>query len=179
MNIIQFYKGQLINRNLWIILLIVQVIGISCQKVDIDKEKEAIKSVIEAEIKASFYGDYASWTKLLARKSITFWQIGEKEDCSYWKGWEEICNAARDFITSERTEGRIYEGYYNLNIKVYKKSAMVSYMSKSTIIQKYNYQEKEVVELEVRYLEKTDRNWKILYLGSLCSSGNKELNYWY
>lgn len=144
--------------------MFVLFIGSSCQKINVEQEKEAIKSVIDAEIRASFYGDYDSWINCFAHEPYTFWLQADQVEHHYWQGWEEISTAAKDIIKPERTAGKIYEGYYDQYIKVYKEAATTFFKSRTTVIRQDDGEEYEQVGMEVRFLEKNNDEWKITYL---------------
>ena len=149
------------------------IAGSSCQeKIDIEKEKEAIKAVIEGEIKASFDGDYETWTTFFVHEPYTFWLQASQERYSNWKGWEEISSTAKDFIKPDRAGSVIHEGNYDYTIRVYKEAALVTFKSKITDIEEE--ETSEYIGLEVRFLEKQDGEWKITYLGTVYSSTYKE-----
>jgi hypothetical protein len=140
--------------------------GTSCQeKIDIEKEKEAIKAVIEGEIKASFDGDYETWTTFFVHEPYTFWLQASQGGYSSWKGWEEISSNVKDFIKPDRAGSVIHEGNYDYTIRVYKEAALVTFKSKITFIEEDESFEGDGIE--VRSMEKQDGEWKITYLGTV------------
>lgn len=162
-------------RHLCILFAFVMFSGHSCQKrADIEQEKEAIRTVIEAEIKASFYGDYESWTNYFAHEPYTFWFLDDQGEYDYLEGWEEISAAAKDLIKPERTAGRIFEGCYDYNIRVLEEAALATFRTKTTIIQKEDEYDYPLIGSETRFLEKKNDEWKITYSGTIYSSGNEE-----
>jgi hypothetical protein len=145
----------------------------SCEeKIDIEKEKEAIKAVIEGEIKASFDGDYETWTTFFANESYTFWLQAWNDGYISWTGWQDISTAAKEWVKPERKGTRIYEGNYGYIIQVYKESALAIFKCKSSIAEAD--EQDELIGLEVRALEKKNGEWKITYLGTVYSSSYEE-----
>lgn len=156
------------RRNYWILLASISFIIFSCNgKIDLEKDKDAIKSLIEGEIRASFYGDFQSWVNFFAHQPYTVIMQTDRHASYYWEGWEEINTTARDFIRPGRTAGRIYEGYDDYVVKVYEEAALVTFKTKTTIIRKGDEFDIELIGSEVRLLEKQDGEWKITYLGSI------------
>jgi hypothetical protein len=137
----------------------------SCQqKIDIVKEEEAIKAVIEGEIKASFNGDYETWESFFAHEPYTYWLQANNETYVSWKGWEEISSQMKQYVKPDRKGSITYEGNSDYTISVYQESALAVFKCKFSI------EADEYLGLEVRALEKKDGEWKITYLGTVYSS---------
>lgn len=155
------------KKHHWIVVVSIPFIFYSCQRrIDPKEEGKAIKSVIEGEIKASFYGDYESWTDFFAHKPYTIYHFIDKGICNCWEGWENISAAAGTFIRPERTSGKMYEGYYDYAVKIYEEAALVTFKTKTTVIRRGDEFDLVLIGSEVRFLEKQDGEWKITYLGS-------------
>ena len=162
------------KKHQWILFLFTVFLVCSCQKKsDMEKEKEAIKSVIEAELKASFYGDYESWKDFFAHEPNTFCFHSDRGNCNSWVGWEEIRTEAKNFIRPERTAGRIYEGYYDYSVRICEESALATFKTKMIVIQISDTYDCEITGTEMRVLEKQDGQWKITYLGTVYSIDNE------
>ena len=145
----------------------------SCQeKIDIEKEKIAIKAVIEGEIKASFEGDFESRTNFFVHEPYLLWLQAHQKNFTYAKGWQEINSMAKEFITPDRVGSMIHDGNYDYTIRVYKEAALATFKAKITVVQEDGSYELE--GLEVRSLEKQDGEWKITYLGTVYSSTYEE-----
>jgi hypothetical protein len=151
-------KTKTMKKYLLTLFAIILLAGTSCQeKIDIEKEKEAIKAVIEGEIKASFNGDYDTWTTFFAHEPYAFWLQANNERYVSWKGWEEINSNAKEFLTPDA-------------INVYKESALAVFKCKLLITET----EDKLIGLEVRALEMKNGEWKITYLGTVYSSTYEE-----
>ena len=135
------------------------------EEIDVAKEEEAIKAVIEGEINASFDGDYETWTNFFAHKPYTFWLQASQGGYLCWKGWEEISSKAKDLFKPDREGSIIYEGSYEYTIRVYKDAALVTFKSKIT--GKVEDESINYDGIEVRSLEMQDGEWKITYLGTV------------
>jgi hypothetical protein len=135
------------------------------EEIDVAKEEEAIKAVIEGEIKASFNGDYESWTNYFAHETYTFWLQASQGGYVCWKGWEEISRNAKGFIKPDRAGSAIYDGSHDYTIKVYENAALVTF--KTNITGKSEDGSINYNGIEVRSLEKQNGEWKITYLGTV------------
>ena len=159
------------KKYLFPLVVLATLFIISCEeKIDIEKEKEAIKAVIEGEINASFDGDYETWLTFFAHEPYTFWLQASKGGYSSWKGWEEINLNAKQFVKPDRKGSIIHEGNSDYTISVYKESALAIFKCKLTEADGGD----ERIGLEVRALEKKDGVWKITYLGTVYSSTYEE-----
>ena len=146
--------------------------GTSCQEqIDIEKEKEAIKAVIEGEIKASFDYDYESWTNFFVQESYLFWLQAFPKKYYYMKGWQDISSRVKEGFANAKEEDwskAILNESYDYTIRVYRGAALATFKIKITTVREGNNYEQE--RLEVRSLEKQDGEWKIAYLGTVGSS---------
>ena len=155
-------------------ILIISLIagGSSCQKkIDIEKEKEAIKAVIEEETNAFMDNDYdrfaatyvqdKTFIRLNARKADYDFIVGW--GYNYIVGWEGIATSFKDgFQGNPDTLLYRFENS-NYKIKVYPESAWAVYDE--------NWYDRQgaLVELniDVRFLEKVNGEWKIVYLSTV------------
>ena len=162
------------KKYFWILTVIIIILFDSCLKnSELEREKEAIKSVIEAEIKSSFYGDYKSWSELFTHGPNTCCFYSDQGTCYSWSGWEEISLAATDFIKPERTRGKIYEGYYDYSVRFCEESALVTFKTKLIDIQLGDEYDCEITSTEMRFLEKQEDQWKITHLLTAYSIDNE------
>ena len=121
--------------------------GASCQKkADIEKEKEAIKAVIEEETDAYIAGDFE-------RQSETYVQ----DETSTEEGLERFGNYSNP--KNKKTDYRI---------KVYNKSAWAIFNDDWDL--DYQGESVNVIYLGVRFLEKVDGEWKIVYMSEINKS---------
>jgi hypothetical protein len=138
--------------------------GTSChEKIDIEKEKKAIIAVIEEETNAALARDYDRFAAnhVLDETNI---RLGiSKSGYNFYTGWEEIGSYFKEYFKNNpEPDTRKYEKI-NHKIKVYKDSAWdvhneLVYDSKGEVVQR---------EIGVRFLEKVNGKWKIVYLSYL------------
>ena len=162
-----------------ILILLLIAGGSSCQKeIDIEKEKEAIKAVIEEETNAFMDNDYdrfaatyvqdKTFIRLNARKADYDFIVGW--GYNYIVGWEEISLAFRE--NSEGNPDTLLYRFENSNykIKVYPESAWAVYD------ENWYDRDGELVEfnIDVRFLEKVDGEWKIVYLSTVNTTSYNE-----
>jgi len=143
------------------ILALLIASSILCQeKIDYKNEKDAIKAVIESEAISHYDRDWEKQSKSFLQDESFIGLASSKVAYIYAIGWEEA--------------NRIYEGIYernptpsaykiqntNYKIKVYKESAWAVYdqiirNSQDELLRKY---------ICVRFLEKVNGDWKIVYI---------------
>jgi hypothetical protein len=135
------------------------------------KEEAAIKAVIEGEIKASFDGDYDTWTSFFVHEPYMVWMQAWKDGKACWKGWQEISTQAKNFVKPERKGSMIFNGNYDYLIRIYDNATYVSFTCKSTRISQGQSNVSDA--MEVRFLEKHNGIWKIAYLSSIYTATYK------
>lgn len=143
-------------------IALILIANYACEKkVDVEKEKEAIKVVIENESNSYLARDFAKQSEsFLQDESLIF--LGASAD-DYWfsAGWEDISIAYQNIYKDQPDS---YEGHFtyeNYKIKVYEESAFVQYDEIA-----YDAEGKFMRKnISVRFLEKIKGEWKIVYLG--------------
>lgn len=133
----------------------------SCQgKIDIDKEKEAIIAVIEEETNAFNARDFDRLAETYIQNESTHWLGASKQEYWFNSGWDEIGTIFKEYFENNPEPGSSSYKKSNYRIKVYNESAW------SISDQEVHSSGGEVIwkGLEVRFLEKADGNWKIVYL---------------
>jgi hypothetical protein len=161
------------KTKLFILLVLILVMTMSCQKkIDMAKEEEAIKTVIEAEINASFNGEYEKWSTFFVQEPYLVWMQAWKEGYTCMKGWQDIGTSAKKWVIPERKGSIIFNGNQNYTFRIYQDAAFISFTCKSTRI--VEGKEKVTEALEARFLEKHNGIWKIACLGSVYTSTYKE-----
>ena len=144
----------------------------SCQrKIDIEKEKEAIKAVIEEETNSFIENDYDRFAATYVQDK-TFIRLNASKDeynyivgwgYNYIVGWEEIGLVFRE--DSEGNPDTLLYRFENSNykIKVYPESAWAVYdenwYDRDGVLVEFN--------IDVRFLEKINGEWKIVYLSTI------------
>lgn len=135
--------------------------GTSCvEKIDIEKEKEAIKEVIENETNSYIKRDFAQQSKSFKQDDfLTMVGVGEGYFVS-GVGWDEISEGyLRDYKSNpDPVPGSYF--FNNYRIKVYTQTALAIYDEivhddEGQFLRKH---------ISTRVLEKVDGEWKIIYL---------------
>ena len=164
------------KKIIYSILALLLIVGCSsCQKtIDIEIEKEAIKAVIEEETNSYIDNDYDRFASTYVQDK-TFIRLNASKDeynyivgwgYNYIVGWEEISLAFRE--NSEGNPDTLLYRFENSNykIKVYPESAWAVYdenwYDKDGVLTEFN--------IDVRFLEKVDGEWKIVYLSTINST---------
>jgi hypothetical protein len=136
---------------------------ISCQeKIDVAKETEAIKAVIINETTAFDNQQYDAVIETLAKDSLfTRMSVGKTEYTEV-VGWDHMANWYKEFAVADLSDYSVQRDRFNWKIKVYPRSAWVIYDQ----ITRYTYQgNKDYRQTkEIRFLEKKDDEWKIIYV---------------
>jgi len=130
------------------------------EEVDITKEEEAIKAVIENAT--------AAWVARnlegLAAASVTdktfIRLVANKEGYDYAIGWEDRASSANEIFKNNPEPGTNKFVNTNYKIKVYPKSD--------------NEGEFSGMSINVRFLEKVDGEWKITYLSVVGTTSYEE-----
>jgi len=137
-----------------------------------DADRKAIREIVESEIKTSFIGDYQKWSEHFAHETYTCWMQAAQTGYWFWRGWDEINTAMKEFVKPSRAGSLILEGVTDYVDRIYKDAALVTFTAKITQI--IDGEKTEVIGREVRSLEKKDGTWKIIYLGTIYSSTYKK-----
>ncbi len=135
--------------------------GNSCQeKIDIEKEKAAIIAVLEEETNAAYDRDFDRLAATWIQDETSIWLGTGKSGYMYGVGWKKNSSYFKEYLENNPEPSTAKFENTNYRIKVYKESAWAIY---DQVI--YN-SEGEVTgeEISVRFLEKVDGEWKIVYL---------------
>ncbi|MBA7516811.1 hypothetical protein ES705_08860 [subsurface metagenome] len=135
--------------------------GTSCQeKIDIEKEKEAIKAVIEEETNAAYASDFDRFAATYVQDETNIDLRAGKSGYSYDVGWEEIGSAFKEYFENNPEPVKNNEVKTNYKIKVYKDCAWAVFDNEG-----YNNEgEFTGKSIGVNFLEKVNGEWKIVYL---------------
>lgn len=136
---------------------------ISCQeKMDVAIETEAIKAVIINETTAFDNQQYDAVIATLAKDSLFTRMSTGKTEYTEVAGWDNMAKWYKEFAVADLSDYSVERDRFNWKIKVYPGSAWVVYDQ----ITRYTYQgNKDYRQTkEIRFLEKKDGEWKIIYL---------------
>lgn len=136
-----------------VILLVVS----SCrEKIDIEKEKAAIISVIEEETEAFFDSDIDHIGALHVQDETNFRLTATKSGYTYEDGWENVKSFFLDYFENVAEPGDFYEVKSNYKIKVYRECAWAVFDND------YYNGEGELLSTSIhsQFLEKVNGEWK-------------------
>ncbi len=153
------------------LIILVVLAGISCEEtIDIEKEKEAIKAVIEEESNAYYARDFDRWAATCLQDE-TLVRIGAtKSMYGYFTGWEESSQAMKEAFESNPEPVKNPEVKTNYKIKVYEDCAWAVFDNES-----FNDEGESVNKsIHVEFLEKIEGDWKIVYLSIINTSSYDE-----
>ena len=142
----------------FLLITMVVFVATSCQEIiDIEKEKEAIKGVIEEESKAFIARDFDRLAATYVQDETNIRLGASKTSYGYRVGWKEIGSTFKEFfknIPDSRPRKLLLTNY---KIKVYKESAWAIFNN-------------EEGNIGVRFLEKVNGEWKIVFLSAIMAS---------
>ena len=153
------------------LIVLVFLAGTSCQeKIDIEKEKEAIKAVIEEETNAYFDRDFDRFAATYVQDETTIRLTAWKSGYGYIVGWEEMGSVFKEGFEKYPEPIKHYQVKTNYKIKVYKESAWAVFDNE------VHNSEGELTgkNIHVEFLEKVNDEWKIVYLSEIYTSSYEE-----
>ncbi|MCK5781956.1 MAG: hypothetical protein KAH10_05165 [Flavobacteriales bacterium] len=130
---------------------------------NLGKEREAIISVIENQTKAHLSKDYEAESNTFVQDESTIILISRQNWYGYAVGWEKLSKSIK--INIDKDPKPLTETFKNTDykIKIYDRSAWVVYDENS-----YNAKGDSIRKvINVRFLEKVDGEWKIVYLSDV------------
>ena len=142
----------------WTLFALILLAGTSCQeKIDIEKEKEAIIALIEEETASYYASDFERWSATYIQDSTNTGMNASKSGFSFNSGWESVSSNAKSYIVGEKEEQK--EVKTPIRIKIYGESAWIVFDNEV-----FNNKGESVGKMMVtNFLEKDDGSWKIVY----------------
>lgn len=153
----------------YLVPLIVLVIlaGVSCQEtIDIEKEKEAIKAVIEEESNAFYARDFDRMTATYVQDETNVRLTASESGYGYTVGAEELNSGLKEYWEAFPEPVENPEVKTNYNINVYKDCAWAIY--DSDVLNDEG--ESTSKSIHVQFLEKVEGEWKIVYFSIIATS---------
>jgi len=153
------------------LIVLVFIAGTACQeKIDIEKEKEAIKAVIENETNSYWARDWDQQSNAFLQDESLIVLAASSKSYTSVVGWEEISQAYKQDHENYPDPSTDKRQFTNYKIKVYKGSAWAVYdeivhNSEGEFVREY---------INVRFLEKMDGEWKIVYLSNVNTTTYEE-----
>ena len=158
-------------KNLLLLTFIIILAETSCQeKIDIEKEKEAIKAVIENESNSTHAEDFDQSSKSFLQDESLIALAAEKNSYTHAVGWDTISLGYKEWMENNPNPSTNKRQFTNYKIKVHTESAWAVYdeiVSSSEGELLVNY-------VNVRFLEKVDGEWKIVYISTVNTTSYEE-----
>lgn len=157
------------------ILFILMAVG--CQQtVDIEKEKEAIIKVINAETEAYVNYDFETLAKTHMHDSLSLRLTAGTDSYVFLEGWDKVAAYIKASLEGEEVhENRNVDvEKSNYRIRVYPQSAWV--VCDEKWIYRFETDTVEINSIQVRFMEKIDGEWKIAFISMVGTSGYDELD---
>jgi hypothetical protein len=126
----------------------------------IDKEKDAIKAVIERETASFMNVDYTTWSSLWLKVPYAYWSYSDSTGTSFVEGWDNLNKTYVDYFkNSKPSKAEITHEW--IEIRVFENGAYAHFVQKV-------YDEIDLDETsQVRVLEKKDGKWKLICVGAI------------
>jgi hypothetical protein len=146
------------KKSLFFVFALTFLTCVSCkEKIDVEKEKNAIMAVIEEETASYYASDFERWCATYLQDSSNVFINASKTDFSIASGWSSISSESKPFIVGEKEIMK--EVKTPLNIKIYAESAWV-------VVDNESFNDKNESQgkaIATNFLEKHDGKWKIVY----------------
>ena len=145
-------------------------------RVDYQKEEEAIKAVIIAESRAFWSKDYNAWADTWAHEDFVrvmgWWKDG---GVTVHEGWDEVSAPIKAMIEKYPEPNEQKEVNRNYNIRISKDMAWVTFDQFGTDTGEKAFDMPGKAP-NTRILEKIDGRWKIVYVGWLLQGDDQKNN---
>ena len=151
-----------------ILILFFLILGLqSCSnKIDFEKEKKAIITVIEEQTNAHLSKNYERESNIFIQDESTIVLISRKNWYGYLVGWDKLNESIKTNNRIEPKPSTDYNKNSDYKIKIYEKSAWAVYDENI-----YNADGNLIkLVINVRFLEKVNGEWKIVYLSDVDTS---------
>jgi hypothetical protein len=145
------------------LVLLVFFAGTSChhhEKIDIEKEKEAILALITEETNAYHDKDFERFAECYVQNEFNIRILGGEGEFSYTVGWEEVGSGFKEWFENNPDPTPNNEVKKNFKIRVYNDCAWIVFEEEA-----FNDEgESNGKGIGTNFLEKVDGKWKIAYL---------------
>jgi len=151
--------------------VILVLIVASCNKgVDINKEEQAIKNVIEDQTRYYMAKDHENHSELFVQDESFIVLVASKDNFGYAEGWEQADKYNKINFEKDPAPSRLKFVNENYKIKIYDATAWAVY--DEMIFDANGDFVKKVIN--VRLLEKVNGNWKIVFIGDVNTTSYKD-----
>jgi hypothetical protein len=155
-------------------LLLFILIFYACEeKLDVNKEKEAIIAALNGESEAYLAMDSTKWMSYWVQDDLTLRVDASKNSYSA-QGWKELHKSMKETMENDTIMANYKDLKFtksDFNIKVYEDCAWAYFNEKFT--GSYKGEPIETDDMQLRILEKVDGQWKIAFMGAVDVSSYK------
>ena len=152
------------KKSIAFIIVIIAVVTTSCEeKIDIEKEKEAIKTAIENDLNAFLSRDFTAQSKFYIQDESVMLLTSGEDGYGAGHGWKEVSEGFIRFYEAMPNPSTQICKLTNYKINVYKESAWASYD------ENWYESENEFIwkNTNVKILIKENGEWKIVFLSTV------------
>jgi len=158
----------------FLLLLLILMFSACQEKLDVNKEKEAIIAALNGESEAYLAMDSTKWMSYWVQDESTLRINAGEDSYSVAKGWKQMymemkANMENDSLLADYKDMKFTKS--DFNIKVYPGCAWAYFNEKFTAT--YKGQPIETEDMQLRILEKIDGQWKIAFMGIVDVSSYK------
>lgn len=153
------------KKTITILVTFFLIINFSCnEKVDFEKEKEAILAVLEEESASYYASDFERWSATQVQDSSKIRIYAQKGGYNFTSGWESISsNMKPGFLTKREA---VKEIKTPIQIKIYEETAWVVFNNESFD----NNNKYRGIQMTSVFLEKHEGKWKEVFLNRIYAS---------
>jgi hypothetical protein len=125
-----------------------------------EKEKEAIKAVIEQETASFMNLDYKTWSSLWLKVPYAYWSYSDSSGTSYIEGWDNLNSTYADYFNNSKPSKAEITNEW-IEIRVFEDGAYAHFVQKT-----YDEIDRDETS-QIRVLEKKDGKWKLICVGAI------------
>lgn len=155
------------------LIVISLLLGVSCEKTpDIDKEIEAILSVIQIEGNAHATHDLEGLQNAYIHDSLTVRVHTRKKNYSILEGWDSVNSLFESWMNMDMSKYKnLTHSKENVKIKVLDNNAWIICDN----VWKFEVEGEQIEdsEIQITFLEKIDMEWKISFNAIVSKPGPK------
>jgi hypothetical protein len=145
------------KKTISVLIAFLLMVNYSCkEKIDVEKEKEAILAVMEEEKDSYWASDFERWSATYLQDSTAMRMGSSRNGFSLISGWDSISSNIKPDVVRKKEVPK--EVKTPIRIKIYKESAWVVYDT-----ERFNNKGESVLkQIETFFYEKHDGKWKII-----------------
>ena len=138
-------------------LLLICLMGCApmCGRAQIDKEKDAIKTVITKETSSFMNIDWKSWSSSWVQAPYAYWSYSDSTGSSFLEGWETINKTFETYFNSQKPSKATITNDW-VEVRVYGNGAYAHFIQKS--VDELDTEETS----QIRVLEKKNGKWRVV-----------------